>query len=129
MAAVACAYNNLIPNGAVADVGLVTAAAVAGVGNGVKIPSITPGSIRSFPELTLLRVVNGATPGNAVVKAGPNPPALAGGQGDLTVAVAASATQWIGPFESGRFLQSDGSMVVETTQAMTVTAFKVPRNT
>jgi hypothetical protein len=126
MAPVACAYNNLVANGNLADAGVTTASAASGAGNGVKVPSITAGSTRSFPEYTLLRVVNGATPGNVLVKAGPNPPALAGGQGDLTVAVGASATQWVGPFESGRFIQSDGSMLVETTQTMTVTAFLIP---
>lgn len=129
MAPVACAYNNLVPNGNLPDAGLTTAAAVAGAGNGVKVPSITAGQTRSFPELTLLRVVNGATAGNVVVKAGVNPPAAAASLGDLTIAVAANATQWIGPFESGRFLQGDGGLLVETSQAMTITAFKIPRNT
>lgn len=126
MAPVACAYNNLVANGNLADAGVTTASAASGAGNGVQVPAISPNRRQSFPEQTLLRIVNGATPGNVVVKAGPNPPALAGGQGDLTVAVGASATQWLGPFESGRFIQTDGSMLVETTQTMTVTAFLVP---
>ena len=129
MAPVACAYNNLIPNGNLADAGVTTASAVAGAGNGVKVPSITAGQTRAVPELTLLRVVNGATAGNVVVKAGVNPPAAAATLGDLTIAVAANATQWVGPVESGRFLQADGSLLVETSQAMTITAFKIPRNT
>lgn len=128
MAAVACAYSTLVPNSNLADPAGTSSA--SGAGNGVRIPSITAGQTRAHPELTLLRVSNASGgSGTVTVKAGPNPPALAGGQGDLTVTVANSATQWIGPFESGRFLQADGSMLVENSVAMTVTAFKIPRNT
>ena len=68
------------------------------------------------------------TAGNVVIKAGSLPLAIASGQGDATIAVGTSATVWVGPIESGRFLQSDGSLIVETTQTMVVTAFKVPRH-
>jgi len=64
------------------------------------------------------------------VLAGTTPPALAAGQGAYTTTnILTATTRWIGPFESGRFLQSDGSIIVETTQNMTATAFLVPRNT
>lgn len=64
------------------------------------------------------------------MKAGDNPPALAAGQGDLAVIVAFGTVQLIGPFESGRFLQNDGSMMIEsTTTTGTITALRVPRNT
>ena len=77
-----------------------------------------------------LRVSNASGgSGTASVLAGALPLAPAAGQGNLTVTVANAATQWIGPFESGRFLQNDGSMIMETSVAMTVTAFKAPRNT
>jgi hypothetical protein len=126
MAPVARAYDSLVSNGNLADPS--GAATVAGAGNGFRIPSITAGSTRSFPEFTLLRVSNASGgSGTVTVKAGPNPPALAGGQGDLTVTVANSGTQWVGPFESGRFLQSDGSMLVESSVVMTVTAFLIPK--
>jgi hypothetical protein len=85
----------------------------------------------AVPELTVLRLVAGSTGGNVTVKAGTQPLAIAAGQGDLVVAVGASATVWIGPFESGRFLQSDGSMLVDVATAYvagTITAFKVPRH-
>jgi hypothetical protein len=125
MAAVARPYDNLVSNGELADPA--GAATVAGAGNGFRIPSITAGSTRSFPEFTLLRVSNASGgSGTVTVKAGPNPPAIAGGQGDLTVTVANAATKWLGPFESGRFLQSDGSLLVESSVVMTVTAFRVP---
>lgn len=128
MAPTALAYSNLVPNSDLADPAGV--ATVAGAGNGVRIPSITAGATRSFPELTMLRVSNASGgSGTVTVKAGSYPPALASGLGDLTVTVANAATRWIGPFESGRFLQSDGSMLVESSVVVTVTAFKVPRNT
>lgn len=127
MPRVAVPYSNLVPNADIANPA--GTALTLGVGNGGQIPDVSPNRRQSVPELTVLRIVNGATAGNATILAGPNPPALAGGQGDLTVALGVSETRHVGPFESGRFLQADGSMIVETTQAMTVTAFRVPRNT
>lgn len=128
MAPTALAYSNLVPNSDLADPAGV--ATVAGAGNGVRIPSITAGATRSFPELTVLRVSNASGgSGTVTLKAGSYPPAIAAGQGDLTVTVANAAARFIGPFESGRFLQSDGSLLVESSVVMTVTAFKVPRNT
>lgn len=82
-------------------------------------------------ERTLLRVTNThGSPHVFTVKAGTYPPALASGQGDLAVTVAATTgVQWIGPFESGRFLQNDGSLLldVEAAHAGTITAFKLPK--
>jgi hypothetical protein len=128
MARTAVAYSNLVPNSNLADPA--GTAVTAGAGNGAQIPDVSPNRRQSVPELTLLRVSNASGgSGTATVKAGTNPPSLAAGQGDLTVTVANAATQWIGPFESGRFIQPDGSMIVETSVAMTITAFRVPRNT
>jgi hypothetical protein len=128
MARVALPYNNLIPNSNLADpTGVAT---VAGAGNGLSVPDISPNRRQSLPELTLLRVVNASGgSGTCTIKAGTNPPSLAAGQGDLSVTVANSTTQWVGPFESGRFIQTDGSLAIESSVVMTVTAFKVPRNT
>ncbi|MEU6944289.1 hypothetical protein ABZ957_03440 [Streptomyces sp. NPDC046316] len=84
------------------------------------------------PELTVLRVTNtdDDTALTITVKAGDNPPALAAGQGDLAVSVAFGTTHYIGPFESGRFVQSDGSMMItSSTTTGTIAALKVPRNT
>lgn len=130
MARTAVAYSNLIVNGAVADTALTAVATNAGVGNGHVIPAAGPGA-QATPELTVLRVVAGTTGGNVTVKAGTNPPSLAAGQGDLVTPVPNSGTVWIGPFESGRFLQSDGSMLVDVATgfvAGSITAFKVPRH-
>lgn len=123
MARTAVPYSSLLPNADLADPA--GTATNAGTGNGHSIA-------RAVPELTLLRVVAGSTGGNVTIKAGANPPAIAAGQGDLVVAVANSATRWLGPFESGRFLQADGSLLVDIATgfvAGTITAFRVPRNT
>ncbi|MFJ2162368.1 hypothetical protein [Streptomyces sp. NPDC087856] len=123
MARTAVPYSNLVPNSNLADPA--GTATNAGTGNGHSIAG-------AFPELTVLRVVAGSTGGNVTVKAGTLPLAIASGQGDLVVAVANNATAWIGPFESGRFLQNDGSLLVDIAAgfvAGTITAFKVPRNT
>ncbi|MGW4411166.1 hypothetical protein ACWEJ6_44545 [Nonomuraea sp. NPDC004702] len=121
MARTAVSYSSLAANSNLADPS--GTSVTSGAGNGGQIAN-------AEPEKTLLRISNASGgSGTATVKAGTYPPALAAGLGDLTVTVANSATQWIGPFESGRFLQSDRSLIVETSAAMTVTAFKVPRNT
>ncbi len=82
------------------------------------------------PEVLLFRVKN-TTGGalNAILRAGTQPLANASGQGDLTVSVGAGAIVFIGPTESARFLQSDGSVSLDlqATFAGTVTAFKVNR--
>ena len=113
-------YSSLVPNGSLADPA--GTALTAGAGNGGQIA-------KAEPEKTVLRVVCGATGGNFVLLKGSYPPAVAAGQGDYTEALSSNGVEWLGPFESGRFLQNDGSLIFETTQAMTVTAFKVPRNT
>jgi len=126
MARTAVAYSNLVANSNLADPA--GTAVASGAGNGAQIPATSGGG--AFPELTVLRVSNASGgSGTASVLAGALPLAPAAGQGNLTVTVANAATQWIGPFESGRFLQNDGSMIMETSVAMTVTAFKAPRNT
>lgn len=83
------------------------------------------------PENTILRVTNtNGTDRIITIVAGPNPPALAAGLGNLDVTVAAtSGVQWIGPFESGRFLQADGTMLINvvTSHTGTITAFKTTR--
>lgn len=130
MARAALAYSATVPNSSLADPA--GTATVAGAGNGLQIPSVPtpPAVVHSFPELTLLRVSNASGgSGTVTVKAGSQPLAIAAGLGDLTVTVANSATTWLGPFESGRFEQPDGSMIIESSVVMTVTAFKVARNT
>lgn len=129
MARTAVPYSPWVPNGELADPA--GTAITSGAGNGGQIPDVSPNRRASVPELTVLRVVNSSGgAGTVTVKAGANPPSLAAGQGDFTsTSIANGATRWVGPFESGRFIQTDGSMIVESSVNVTVTAFKVPRNT
>ncbi|MFG2307661.1 hypothetical protein ACGFS9_03060 [Streptomyces sp. NPDC048566] len=123
MATTQLSYTDLVPNGGVAQPA--GTALVAAPTNDMQLAD-------AFPELTVLRVSNtdDDTDLTLTVKAGDNPPALAAGQGDLDVTVAFGTVQLIGPFESGRFVQSDGSLMIEsTTNTGTITALRVPRNT
>ena len=75
----------------------------------------------------VLRIKNTAGASkNVIVRAGVAPPALSAGQVTLPVAVAAGATKWLGPFESARFAQADGSVNVdfETGTTGEITAFR-----
>lgn len=123
MATTQVPYSNLVPNGNLAQPA--GTALVAAPTNNMQIAS-------ARPELTLLRVSNtdDDTGLTLTVKAGDSPPALAAGAGDLAVTIAFGTVQLIGPFESGRFMQSDGSMMIEsTTTTGTITALRIPRNT
>jgi hypothetical protein len=61
---------------------------------------------------------------NIVVLAGSQPSAQSSGLGSLTVSVAATTgVQWVGPLDSSRFQQPDGSLLIETSAVLTVTAF------
>lgn len=113
----AVTYSALSTNGSLADP---AGTSIADAGTGTIAAAV--------PEQTVLRIVNGATATSFVLAAGDLPLAIASGQGDLTVAVAASATEWVGPIESGRFLQDDGSLSFTVSKAATVTAFKVAKN-
>jgi hypothetical protein len=75
------------------------------------------------PEQLFIRVANTEGSTNTVtVKAGVAPPALRGGQGDLVVTVAATTgVQYMGPFESDKYLQADGSIWFDFETAMTGT--------
>src|SRR5262245_8282592 len=89
---------------------------------------VTPGDASRL----VLRVTNThGSQHNVVVKAGVYPPAIAAGQGDLTVPVAATTgVQWIGPLESGRFAQADGTILVDLPDAAhtgKITAFLLPK--
>lgn len=67
---------------------------------------------------------------NVIVRAGAGPvPAFRASLGDLTVAVPASSTAIVGPFESARFAQADGSLNVDFSAGITgtIVALRVPR--
>lgn len=94
-------------------------ASVAGAGNGFTVP------YQGGKQL-LLRVNNASGgSGTITILAGSQPSAIASGQGALVDTVANGATRWIGPLESARFQQPDGSLAIETSVVMTVTAISV----
>lgn len=122
MADTALAYSTLAANSNLADPA------------GTSIVATNTNTISAAkPERTLIRVTNTDSADHIVtVKAGDtNPPAFARGLGDLSVTVAAtSGVQWIGPFDSSRFLNTNGSLVISTVSghAGKITAFLVPKS-
>jgi hypothetical protein len=116
----------LVPNGnLIGSTGATTIDATL-VTNGVVVEN-------AKPELMLIRVTNTEGSTNVVtVRAGDSPPALAAGQGDLAVTVAATTgVQFIGPLESGRFLQAGGDIHIDFETGMTgaIDILTFPRNT
>lgn len=92
-------------------------ASVAGAGNGFTIPDQGAKSV-------LLRISNASGgSGTLSVLPGSQPLAPSSGQGAVTITVANSAVQWLGPFESARVTQPDNTLAIETSVVMTVTAF------
>lgn len=64
---------------------------------------------RLLIEVTNGDAVNGL---DVTIVHGDNPPAAREGIGDLVVAIPASGVTYIGPLESARFMQADGSLQV-----------------
>lgn len=120
MARVALTLNRLLRNGNIADP--TGTAAVAGAGNGLQIAN--PGSDPFY-----LRVAN-ATGGALTISAlaGSQPSAISSGQAPIVSTVAATTTDWVGPFESAQTQQPDGSFIFETSGVLTVTAFQIDKN-
>lgn len=86
----------------------------------------------NFPlEELVLRFTN--TNGSdrvATIVAGDSPPALAAGQGNLDITVpATSGDMTVAGLESARYLQSDGTLLIDlaASYAGAVRAFRVPR--
>jgi hypothetical protein len=118
MARTALTYQNLNYGVAVVDSGISSAADAT---NGQTIAN-------SFPERTVLRVSNsGGAAENVIVRAGTKPLAESSGQGDLTVSVPAGEAVFIGPLESARYIQADGSLSIDYAAGYTgaITAFQV----
>lgn len=87
------------------------------VTNGVTIAAARFGRL-------VIRVANSDTnPHNLLVRAAPDVPGNSGawmaGQGDLTVAVAASSTVELTGVDSARFSQPDGSLLVDFSSGFT----------
>jgi hypothetical protein len=96
-------------------------ASVAGAGNGFTIAAPSTGSSQRYLFLRVANASGGS--GTISVLAGTQPLANASGRGPLTVTVANTTTQWVGPFDSSIVEQNDGSLSIETSVVMTVTAF------
>lgn len=87
-------------------------------------------------ELVVLKLENTAASDQMTVdvEAGANPPSFRAGIGKLTVTLAGQAIKWVGPFESARFLQADGTLKITSTPASTktqtlkITCFRLPKN-
>jgi hypothetical protein len=85
-------------------------------------------------EQAILIVSNtAASPKNIIVRAGVGGgitpgPAFRSGLGDLTLSVPAGATRWLGPFDSARHMQLDGSVNLDFEAGFTgnITAVLVP---
>lgn len=117
MAAATLTPTPLVVNGNVVDPS--GTASVAGSGNGFTVPA--QGS-----KLLYFRAANASGgAGNFTIFAGSQPLAISSGQGNLVVAVANSTSQWIGPVDSARFLQTDGSLKIETSVVLTTAAFTI----
>jgi len=116
------ARTAISPSVFVANANLADPAGTAGDATNNHIVSDVP-----FDEL-VLRVVNADAAGiTATIKGGPGKAGFGLGAGDKAVTVAAGATQFIGPFESARFSQADGSLWLDLSAdtSVTVTAFQL----
>lgn len=81
-------------------------------------------------DIVLIVSNTAAAAHNAIIRAGAGPvPAFRASLGDLLVSVTNATTQLIGPFESARFAQADGSLNVDFDAGMTgtIVALRVPR--
>lgn len=98
--------------------------------NGMVLTLVSNG-IPSSPDLecVILKIDNSAASAKAVtIKAGSNPPAFRASMGDTSVTVTNATTSYLGPFETARYSQSDGSLFVDFASGFTgtITAFVVP---
>lgn len=86
--------------------------------------------VNAVPERTILEVSNtdDDTALTFTVLAGDSPPAMRSGQGNLAVTVAFGTSQKIGPFESDKYLQDDGTIhFYSSTNTGKVIAWSLPR--
>lgn len=85
----------------------------------------------NFPldELVLVFTQTDATARAATIVAGDNPPAFSAGQGDLTQSIAQNGVYYVAGLESGRFLQSDGTLHIDLAASFagTIKAYRIPR--
>ena len=95
-------------------------------------PVTLPCALGGVTDRVIYRVKNLAAADLLVtVESGDNPPAMRAPLGDYaSTALAQNAIRWLGPFESGRFVDEDGDMNLTFTPGATinaqVTAFRLP---
>lgn len=85
------------------------------VSNGISVASVAAGGS------LIIRVTNThGSDHDVTIKAGDNPPAFQAPLGDLAVTVVAtSGVKFIGPFETARFLQDDGTINIDLASGHT----------
>ncbi len=96
---------------------------------------IVPISVGGKMDLLILEIINGAAAALTVtIKAGDNPPSPLAADLAISLAATGNATdkRIIGPFESARFKQDDGSVNVaflaaSSTPNATVRAYRLPK--
>lgn len=116
MARASITPSALVANGSLAD----PAGTANVVANGLTIPA------QAVPENLFIRAANASGgSGTVTIKAGSQPSAISSGLGDLVVTVATGAASFIGPFDSSRFQQPDGSLSIDSSVVVTVTAFAI----
>jgi hypothetical protein len=77
---------------------------------------------RISSEEILLKVVVATATTLVTLKAGSQPLAIASGQGDLALSLTVGS-HILGPFDSSRFIQNDGSLSIKAATAANVTAY------
>jgi len=126
------ARTNLPLTDLAGNAGVVESTTAIDVANGMNV-AVTSEAIPAKGEAEdVILIVDNTAAGaeNVIVRAGAGPvPAFRASLGDLTVSVAAGSTAFIGPFETARFAQSDGSLNVDFGAGMTgtIVALRVPR--
>lgn len=123
MARTALTVTTLTANAAVADV-------LASAGVAIDATNHHALTVAKPLDSYIIRI-NNTTAGTkaATIKAGDNPPADAAGQGDLSVSCTNGQVKFVGPLESARFLQNDGTLNIDIETGMTgfIQVFRVPR--
>ena len=127
MTATALALTNLTANNGI-DIP-VGASIDQANGMSIALPSTAIPAAPNMDELMLFIQTTNGTDVTVTVKAGVLPPAFRSGMGDLVVtAHAASGGCVIGPLESARFAQADGSVLLAFQSGITgfITAYIHP---
>ena len=119
----ALTVTTLTANAAVADV-------LASAGVAIDATNSHVLTVASPLDSYIIRI-NNTTAGTkvATIKKGAMSPADASGQGDLAVSCTNAQVKFVGPLESARFIQADGSLNIDIEAGMTgfIQVFRIPR--